>query len=135
MRAFPSRVILTFGLAAVSIWMFGCGGASNGASEPSQNGGSSVSNVQPITVNAGPDSNYVDGAFTSVTVCAPGSTTNCQTIDGILVDTGSFGLRILSSALTAVSLPQQTDSGGTPVVECAAFETAVAWGLRYRRLT
>jgi len=128
MRAFPSRVILTFGLAAVSIWMFGCGGASNSASEPSQNGGSSVSNVQPITVNAGPDSNYVDGAFTSVTVCAPGSTTNCQTIDGILVDTGSFGLRILSSALTAVSLPQQTDSGGTPVVECAEFETAVAWG-------
>jgi len=127
MRAFPSRVILIFGLAAASIWMFGCGGASNSASEPSQNGGNPVSNVQTITVNAGPDFNYVDGAFTSVTVCVPGSTTNCQTIDGILVDTGSFGLRILSSALT-VSLPQQTDSGGAPIVECAAFATAVAWG-------
>jgi hypothetical protein len=83
--------------------------------------------VQPITVNAGPASAYVDGAFTSVTICAPGSTTSCQTIGGILVDTGSSGLRILSSALT-VSLPQQTDSGGHPVVECAAFADGVTWG-------
>ncbi len=127
MRAFSSRVILTFGLAAASIWMFGCGGASNSSSGSSQNGGNPVSNVQPITVNAGPDSNYVDGAFTSVTVCAPGSTTNCQTIGGILVDTGSFGLRILSSALT-VSLPQQATSGSIPIVECAEFATAIAWG-------
>jgi len=107
--------------------MFGCGGASNSASEPSQNGGNPVSNVVTITVNAGPDFNYVDGAFTSVTVCVPGSTTNCQTIDGILVDTGSFGLRILSSALT-VSLPQQTNSGGSPIVECADFAGGFTWG-------
>ncbi len=127
MRAFPSRVFLSFGMAVASVWMFGCGGASNSASEPSQNGGNPVSNVQPITVNAGPDFNYVDGAFTSVTICVPGSATNCQTIDGILVDTGSFGLRILSSALT-VSLPQQTDTGGNPIAECAAFATTFAWG-------
>src|SRR5207342_1303998 len=64
-------------------------------------------NVQPITVNSGPANNYVNGLFTSVTVCVPGSASNCQTIDGVLVDTGSSGLRILSSALT-LNLPQQT---------------------------
>ncbi len=52
-------------------------------------------NVQPITVNAGPANNYANGLFTSVTICVPGSTSNCQTIDGVLVDTGSSGLRVL----------------------------------------
>jgi hypothetical protein len=83
--------------------------------------------VQPIAVNAGPALNYADGAFTSVTVCVPGSTTNCQTISGILVDTGSSGLRILSSALS-IPLPQQIDSSSNPIVECAAFEDGVTWG-------
>jgi len=83
--------------------------------------------VQTITVNGGPDSNFVDGAFTSVTVCVPGSTTSCQTISGILVDTGSSGLRILSSALT-ISLPQQNNSSGNPVAECAAFASGITWG-------
>jgi hypothetical protein len=62
-----------------------------------------------------------------VTICAPGSTTNCQTIGGILVDTGSSGLRILSSALT-ISLPQDTDAGGHAITECAAFADGVTWG-------
>lgn len=95
--------------------------------------GTSVSNVQPIVVNTGPTAGapyndpYVDGAFTSIKVCVPGSTTSCQTIRGILVDTGSSGLRILSSALS-VSLPQQTSSGGNPIVECFPFVHSITWG-------
>jgi hypothetical protein len=69
----------------------------------------------------------VDGAFTSVTVCVPGSLTNCQTVSDILVDTGSSGLRILASALT-VALPQQTDTGGNPIVECLPFVASTTWG-------
>jgi hypothetical protein len=93
----------------------------------------STSNVQVITVNTGPsaapplNSPYIDGAFTSVTVCAPGSTTSCQTIGGILVDTGSAGLRILSSALT-ISLPQQTGANSSPIVECLPFVDGITWG-------
>jgi len=89
--------------------------------------------VQAITVNTGPtaaaplNSPYIDGAFTSVTVCAPGSTTSCQTIGGILVDTGSSGLRILSSALT-ISLPQQSGANGDPIVECLPFVDGITWG-------
>jgi len=85
------------------------------------------SNVQAISVNGGPAHNFVDGAFTSVTVCVPGSATNCQTISGILVDTGSFGLRILSSALS-ISLPAQKNPGGNPIAECVAFADGITWG-------
>jgi hypothetical protein len=98
----------------------------------SSGSGGSVSNVQAITVNTGPSAaapineSYINGAFTSVTVCVPGSTTSCQTIGGILVDTGSSGLRVLSSALT-ISLPQQT-ANGNPIVECLPFVDGITWG-------
>ena len=92
-------------------------------------------NVAPIVVNAGPGASlsgaqafsYANGAFASVTVCVPGTST-CQTIDGVLVDTGSSGLRILSSALTNVSLPQQNTAGGNPVAECLTFLGSYTWG-------
>jgi hypothetical protein len=80
-------------------------------------------------VNSGPDNNYANGVFTTVTVCAPG-TSNCQNISGVLVDTGSFGLRILSSALGSLnsSLPQQKTASGAPAIECAQFVSSVLWG-------
>jgi hypothetical protein len=82
-------------------------------------------NVAAITVDGGPYPPYADAAFTSVTVCIPGTST-CQTIDGVLVDTGSSGLRIPSSVLT-ISLPQQT-TGGNPVAECLQFLGSYSWG-------
>jgi hypothetical protein len=110
----------------------GCGGS---GSSTSTGGGSTtpVNNVQTITVNTGPtagpptNSPAINMPFTSVTVCVPGSTSNCQTINGVLVDTGSPGLRILSSVLT-ISLPQQTGSGGNAVVECLPFVDGFTWG-------
>jgi len=87
---------------------------------------SSVQNFQAISVNAGPANNYFNGAFTTVTVCVPGQS-SCQTIDGVLVDTGSSGLRVLASALT-LALPQQADTTGAPVVECLAFLDGFTWG-------
>lgn len=109
----------------LSVVLTDCGGSksSNSSSSSSPQSGS---NVQAITVNAGPNGKYANGAFTSVTVCAPG-TSSCQTVNGVLVDTGSYGLRVLSSALT-LSLPQQNDSSGSAVVECAQFVLGITWG-------
>ena len=94
-------------------------------------GGGSSSNQLAISVNTGPALNAgtldVNSAFTSVTICVPGSTTQCQTIGGILVDTGSAGFRVLSSALT-LSLPQQKDSGGNAIGECTIFVSSETWG-------
>ncbi len=101
-----------------------CGGGSS--STPTQTPPPTGSNVATLTVNAGPAGNYANGAFTSVTVCTPGTST-CQTIDGVLVDTGSSGLRLLSSALN-VSLPQQNYTDGSPVAECLPFVIGYTWG-------
>lgn len=116
------------GVAACGALLFasGCGGSSGSSTTPTPTPTPSGSNVLAITVNAGPAGNYANGAFTSVTVCTPGTST-CQTIDGVLVDTGSSGLRLLSSALT-VSLPQQDASDGNPVAECLPFVIGYTWG-------
>jgi hypothetical protein len=91
-------------------------------------GGSSTPalNFQSIVVNSGPANNYFNGAFTSVTICVPGQS-SCQTIGGILVDTGSTGLRLLASTVT-LGLPQQTDASGAPIAECFSFLDGFTWG-------
>jgi hypothetical protein len=102
-----------------------------------QNGGQSGTatvtinpvNLQPVTVDTGPQPQTftaVNEAFTSVTVCVP-NTATCQTIDHMLVDTGSSGVRLLSSVLT-IPLPQQNDSSGNPLDECMVFPDGYVWG-------
>ena len=88
----------------------------------------STSNVATLAVNFGPTGNSVNGVFTSVEVCAPGSTSNCVTVPDVLVDTGSSGLRVLSSALGSLSLPSVT-VGGNDLQECVQFVSlAYIWG-------
>ncbi len=87
----------------------------------------SANNSLSVQVNFGPANNLVNGLFASVTVCVPGSS-NCQTIDNVLVDTGSEGLRILESQLK-VTLPPVTISGGSALQECLSFaDMTYVWG-------
>jgi Protein of unknown function (DUF3443) len=121
---------ITAALLAIAALCFSCGGGSahNNTSPPPIT--TSGNNVQPITVNSGPANNCANGVFTSVTVCVPSSST-CQTISEVLVDTGSYGLRLLSSAgngALTLSLPAQNGSGGNPVAECAPFVSGYTWG-------
>lgn len=113
-------------LGAISLLTaLSCGG---GGPESSSRG-SSPNNAHAIVVNGGPDGNYANGVFTTVSVCVPGSST-CQSVSGVLVDTGSFGLRLLSSALgnVAAALPQQKDANAGSIFECAQFVDSVVWG-------
>jgi Protein of unknown function (DUF3443) len=107
----------------------GSGSGTSGSSGSSGSSAPSGPNVASVVVNGGPSSTSPDinTLFTTVTVCAPGSTTNCQTIDNIQVDTGSYGLRILAPVLT-ITLPLQTTSGGGTLVECTAFADGYSWG-------
>ena len=68
----------------------------------------------------------VDTGYVSVTVCVPGTST-CQTIDHVEVDTGSIGLRLISSVVT-VSLPALLDSASRPLAECLQFADGTSWG-------
>jgi hypothetical protein len=98
-----------------------CGGGNH-------DGSFTAANVQPVTVDPGPTSN-VNTLFATVTICTPGNASNCQAIDHILVDTGSTGLRILSSQLPpSLSLRQQTDARGNPIVGCGQFADGYTWG-------
>lgn len=113
-------------LAAVCV---SCGGTSHTSTTASTITASGT-NVQPITVNSGPAGNYANGLFTSLTVCVPSSST-CQTVNNILVDTGSYGLRLLSSAgggALTLSLPQQKSGSGGSIGECAGFVSGYTWG-------
>jgi len=89
-----------------------------------------ATNTVAVVVDAGPESTTnptVNTLYTTVTVCAPGSTTACQTIDHIQVDTASYGLRVLASALT-VTLPVSTASDGNSLAECTQFVDGYSWG-------
>jgi len=112
--------------AAVCASALSCGGGSVG---PSGSGTTTTtgSNVASVVVNSGPANNTINTLFTSITVCVPGSTTNCQTIDNIQVDTGSYGLRLLAPVLT-LSLSVQPAAGGTSLVECTQFADGYSWG-------
>jgi hypothetical protein len=126
------RVVLVALCAALCLSALGCGGGHSGTSTSAGVGGGSppaASNVVSVVVDAGPTSTSpdVNTLFTTVTVCTPGSTTNCQTIDHIQVDTQSFGLRILAPALT-LALPVQSAAIGGSLVECTAFADGYSWG-------
>ncbi len=88
-----------------------------------------VNNVVPISVNLGvlPTTKpYLNGAFVSVQICAPSGA--CQTIDNVLVDTGSVGLRLLGSEVTVPLVPY-TDSNNNTLYDCIQFlDTSFLWG-------
>ena len=101
--------------------------AACGSSSSAPSGGGAVQNSLTFTIDAGPANSYFNGGFVAVTVCTPGSSSQCQTIDGVLIDTGSSGLRLLRSAMT-IALPQQNTAGGSPILECNQFLDGFTWG-------
>ncbi len=134
-------VIGAMGLALV---LTACGGGGSGSSSSTASTGSStttpaLTNFATLTVDGGPaalttDPNgYIDDniAFVSVTICPPGVTNNCQTIDHVQVDTGSTGLRILASAITPsilAAMPTESDVSGNPVGECFGYVDGYTFG-------
>ena len=121
-----SRFLFCAALLSSLVWCAGCGG--NGAAPVGNNPiTGSASNVASITVSGGP-ANNINIPTVSLTICVPGSTTNCATVAGVLVDTGSTGVRILAAQLAGLTLPQQTDASGNPIAECFQFADGETWG-------
>lgn len=140
MRAlFLSILLIALGFAA------GCGGSvatgttsgggtiSPGSGSGSGTGTGNGSNVLALAVNGGPEAAtgfvYQNAAFASATVCAPGSTSNCVTINNLLVDTGSTGLRIFASEVASLNLPAINAANGSGAYDCIAFvDDSYLWG-------
>ena len=96
-------------------------------------------NTAVVTVDAGPPAlragsggySAFNEPYVTVTLCAPGSTTNCQTIDHVILDTGSVGLRIIASVLNPgliAALPTETDAASNSVGECYQYVNSYAFG-------
>ncbi len=145
------RLLLAGAIAIACVLQSGCGGDSTVTtiSGPGLSNVPAVSvvtadaptgpNTTEIVVDSGPAKAFSLGVtnvpYVTVTVCAPGSTTQCATIDHVFLDTGSIGLRVLKSAvaplaLTAIDAPADA-AAGTPAgigAECYPFVLGAVWG-------
>jgi hypothetical protein len=88
-------------------------------------------NVARVTVGRGIGiQSMFNIPFVDVTVCRPG-TTSCQTIDHVLLDTGSIGLRIIAPDVlrTDLGLPGVTSASNKSLAQCVQFgDGTYLWG-------
>ena len=101
-------------------------------------------NVMKLTVNGSTCSvgSYINKPCVEVTVCDSLTGLKCETISDILLDTGSFGLRVFKSAFTQLEpydsskvakdfefIPKSNSGVNGKLVQCATFGDGTAeWG-------
>jgi hypothetical protein len=118
---------------AAALILVACGGSSSTTTTtpppPTENTVAAVVDAGPA-----PGVGFSNFLYVTVTVCMPGTTT-CTAVPNVQVDTGSEGLRILSSALGALAptsgsgLPTLQDSSGDVLQECLQFaDSTYIWG-------
>jgi len=132
-----SRACVRASLAMLfaAVLLGGCGGGSerpgsapSPSPAPAPAPAPAAANVAPIVVDGGTDGTAFNSPFVSVTVCQPGTST-CATVDRVVVDTGSYGLRLAASAVpAAIALPRVAAPGGAALGECTPFASGFAWG-------
>jgi hypothetical protein len=125
--------ILRSGVVGILVLMtVSCGGSRSDV--PGVTPTPPANNVVSVVVDGGPTPTQasVNTLFTTVTICVPGSKTECQTIDHIQVDTGSYGLRVLASVLT-LTLPSVAASDGNALLECTQLGSGCHGGHDHRR--
>lgn len=149
-----SRLLWIALVCGLSFPVFGCGGGGNnnssssspscplGISSCTNAAGASIiptsnsTNVPVYVADPGTTGQYgyPNEPLVSVTICSPNHTSpsQCQTISNILLDTGSFGLRVFGSAINSnVQLPQQSvtvQGESMGLAECAIFGIGADWG-------
>jgi Protein of unknown function (DUF3443) len=121
---FSAATATPFLLGVISLLaLAGCGGSNSSAAKTTV-----VSNTATLTAGSGPTGGAVNGLYVTVTVCQHGTTT-CATINNVLVDTFSIGLRLVPSALGSVTLTPITVMNGSPLEECIQYgDTSYSWG-------
>lgn len=103
----------------------GCGGGGGSSDSATPVDTDTSPNVVAITVPN--DQSYPNKPTVSVTVCEPG-TSNCKTVNNVLLDTGSYGLRIFKDQVSNLSL-QQVVAGSASIAECVPYLDGTGnWG-------
>lgn len=118
------------GLAGGTSGIIAMIGAISGSANATVTGGTTAStNVMLVTVNGSlcSDSRYFNKPCVAVTICDPGTST-CRTVPDILLDTGSFGLRVFKEAITGLALTPVASGPGS-LAECVQFaDGSSLWG-------
>ena len=128
-----SATSIAVGITAITAVLEGVTGSASLTVTVGGNNGPGI-NVLAITVNGSlcspaTSAGYVNKPCVSVTVCSPNSTTACQTINDILLDTGSSGLRLFKQALAPSVVLTPVQSGTGLLAECAHFaDGSTDWG-------
>jgi len=123
------------------VFAVGCGGTTVAPSvvstptQPAPPPPTTSTNVLTITVDGGPEKSVMGGGvyqnepFASATICAPGSTTNCVKVDGLIVDTGQSGILVFDSAVSALHLVGVNAVNGSPAYDCVNYgDGTYLWG-------
>lgn len=120
--------------APVLALIAGCGGsepasASAPVAAPVTHALADAVNVLPVTVNGSlcSQDSYSNKPCVQITICVPGTAT-CQVVDDVLLDTGSYGVRIFKQAIDGLPL-QPLSLGSGSLAECVAFgDGSTEWG-------
>jgi hypothetical protein len=112
----PRTVYPIIALITASIALAACGKAGSG------------NNTVPLLVATGV-TKAINVPSISIQLCAPGGT-NCQTIDDIQIDTGSIGMRVLSSVIDPALLAAlpTTTANGAQLAECYVYADGYVFG-------
>lgn len=88
-----------------------------------------ASNSVAVTVDTGPTGSgrHINVPYVDVTICKPGTST-CQTINHVLLDTGSYGLRVFAPLDSSLGLQPVKSATGSDIGQCAQFVSGYTWG-------
>jgi hypothetical protein len=123
-------------LAGILLASCGGGGGGSGGAPVIPSSASEVAaltalpdNVIPVSVTLGLSGSgvfYPNQSFVSLQICETGKP-NCASIDKVLLDSGSFGLRVFDTALSGINL-QTTSYQGRSLYQCAVFASGYTQG-------
>lgn len=128
-----------FATLLTSVFISSCGSGSSTASNACNQGIApsqpAESNSSQLMVGCGFNGNGTNVPYITIKICKPGvvpvNTEYCQVIDHVMIDTGSFGLKINQSALSGdftSSLPTLNDINNNPVYTCAQYGSGYMFG-------
>ncbi|MFM0222126.1 DUF3443 domain-containing protein [Paraburkholderia dipogonis] len=125
----------SIGWNATPDWIPPPGGSGNSGSSNNSSTPATGDNTVPVRVDK--STGNINRLLASIKVCVPGTrgAPQCVTVDNMLVDTGSTGVRISARAIPTLAPLLLTQAGAVddkvgsaPITECAPFASGYTWG-------
>ncbi|WP_429299244.1 DUF3443 family protein [Paraburkholderia sp. GAS199] len=125
----------TVGWNATPDWITPPGSGTSGGGQTNNGQAAPGANTVPISVDT--SAGGINRAYVTIKLCVPGAVSDaqCATVDHVILDTGSTGLRISARAIPALAPMLLTQAGASddkdgssPIEECLPFVSGFTWG-------